>query len=297
VPGFKTGASTQELASAPFATERDAQAFFEANLETMLQIQPVKGQYDTGPGGAGIADLLGIDTEGHPVVVELKIVPSQFAIAQAERYGRWLVEHHAQFETLARSQPRLRKMKFDWRTPRLMVIAPDFTPTAISEARAKRKARAISRGKGAPSLHLDLIQYQRYQGIIILTDLLSRESADEQALRKRLGNTKILRLRSDFMAVREELLDMEAVEERLQLKSATSISYRVRGRTFAAFRFQRRSVICQLAQSPATHVVPGNASPPSRAPTYASRVELNDTSDADVLLRKLRDLHKELVAQ
>lgn len=124
MPLFKIQQNTvTKINTKPLDLEKNLQALFEKNLDTILNIQFLAHEYATSYGGR--IDTLGIDNDGSPVIIEYKKSQNDNVINQGLSYLRWLQDHKADFQILAQSkQPNL---KIDWDSPRVICIAESFS--------------------------------------------------------------------------------------------------------------------------------------------------------------------------
>ncbi|MFG2996554.1 endonuclease NucS domain-containing protein [Streptomyces sp. NPDC048340] len=154
-----TGGSAVEIAARPAEVERDLQDMVEANMEAMLGVRFLAGEYSTGPVHAGRIDSLGLDENGSPVVVELKRGRDAGVIAQGLYYLAWLTDHRAEFQQLVRDRLGAdAASQVLWSSPRLICIAESFTRYDVHAVREIRRT-------------IDLVRYS-YFG----TGLLALES-------------------------------------------------------------------------------------------------------------------------
>lgn len=98
-----------EVPSRLAVRERELHQLVGANLETMLGVRPLAGEYSTGPVHGGRIDTLGIDESGAPVVVEYKRGVDAGVINQGLYYLSWLVDHKVEskrWSAAVSAQPR-----------------------------------------------------------------------------------------------------------------------------------------------------------------------------------------------
>jgi hypothetical protein len=96
------------------------------------------------PTDSGPLDILAVDNSGAAVVMELKVAPDDEHLIQGLRYYDWVA---ANIAWIANVYPQVESKS----TPRLMLIAPEFTDTV------RRVAKYISLGDEVPGT--ELIEY------------------------------------------------------------------------------------------------------------------------------------------
>ena len=91
----KIGNRAQELEDKPFSSEKELQAFFEANLLEILGVNFLATEYTIGHPYNGRIDTLGLDIYGFPVVIEYKrrsdengLTKGCFTLTGAKQRGR-----------------------------------------------------------------------------------------------------------------------------------------------------------------------------------------------------------------
>jgi predicted transport protein len=159
---FRIGADgAQELAGASVAVEKTLQILIERNLESLLGVRFLASEHTTGKAHGGRIDTLGIDENGSPVIIEYKRAMNENVINQGLFYLNWLMDHRAEFELLV-----LRRFgadageSIDWRYPRLLCIAGDFTK--YDEHAVQQIPRNI-----------ELIRYRRYDDDLLLLETVN----------------------------------------------------------------------------------------------------------------------------
>ena len=122
------GDTVQLMPSSAVQVEKSLQTLIERHLETFLGVRFLASEYTTTKSHGGRIDTLGIDENDCPVIVEYKRALNENVINQGLFYLNWLVEHRADFKLLVMeklgSDPA---NKIEWRFPRLICIAGDFT--------------------------------------------------------------------------------------------------------------------------------------------------------------------------
>jgi len=149
------------LQGASVAVEKSLQSTIERHLEAFLAIRFLATEYTTGKTHGGRIDTLGIDENGSPVIVEYKRTMNENVINQGLYYLDWLLDHKAEFKLLALDQLGPDQANaIDWRSPRLLCIAGDFT---------KYDEHAI----GQINRSIELIRYRRYGSDLLLFELVN----------------------------------------------------------------------------------------------------------------------------
>lgn len=154
-----------ELIGASVAIEKTLHSLIETHLEQLLGIQFLASEFATGKNHGGRIDTLGIDENHSPVIIEYKRAINENVINQGLFYLDWLMDHRADFAFLV-----LKKMgqdvvdDIDWRAPRLLCIASDFTK--YDEYAVPQIDRSIS-----------LIRYRRYDQNLLLLEQVNAKTA------------------------------------------------------------------------------------------------------------------------
>jgi hypothetical protein len=246
MPAFLvSGSRAKQLTPAPFDSEKDLQAFFERNLDTLLGIRFVATEFRTGEKHGGRIDSLGFDEVGNPVIIEYKWDKSDSVINQGLFYLDWLIDHRGDF-AVAVQQKLGAEIKVSWSGPRLIIVAANYT---------KYDSYAVNQ----LSPNIELLRYRRYSdGFVVVENVLDpletskpKQSAPPQpkatgepnyGLDYHLDKTSP-ELRAVFMDLRERILALDGVEERANQKS--QITYRT-AKSFAAFDFSKAVIRVQL---------------------------------------------------
>nr|WP_256726538.1 DUF5655 domain-containing protein [Streptomyces acidiscabies] len=144
----------------------------EASMEAMLGVRFLASEYRTGWHG-GRVDSLGLDENGAPVVVEFKRGVDAGVMSQAVSYLGWLQESRHEFEALVRKELGDEVAAgVDWRDPRVIVVAADFT-------RADRDA--VKRIGFA----VDMVRYRVFDGGLLALQLVESVSGGRGRARDR----------------------------------------------------------------------------------------------------------------
>lgn len=163
-----SGTGLAELQSSAVSLERSLQTTFEQNLDTLLGVRFLASEYSTSNGGR--MDTLGIDENGYPVIIEYKRDRSENVINQGLFYLDWLMDHRADFELLVRDKyDKATAATVEWSAPRLICIAADFS---------KFDTHAVKQ----MSRNIELIRYRKFDGDLLMLDLLTTVSAGPRPL-------------------------------------------------------------------------------------------------------------------
>lgn len=131
-----------------FQYERELQALFEEHLRALTGIDFLKSEHSTGPLHSRRIDTLGLDDAGAPVVIEYKRRQDENVINQGLDYLAWLEDHQAEFRELVREKLGAERV-VDFRTPRLLCVAGEFTRQDEVAAQSSRR-------------RIELLRYRRY---------------------------------------------------------------------------------------------------------------------------------------
>jgi len=212
MPLFKIeNQKVKRIHSREFHSEREIQNLIDANLEDIFGIRLVSSFYNI-PNEQ--IDALGIDERNVPIVVEYKWKQDDKAIIQGLSYLGWVKENRKHFELLV-SDKLGKSIKVRWDSPRLIIIAKDFTP---------RDMVAIKQMKPT----VELKRYSFYDDLISIEDLTalkpskaSEETEAAEAVEEDYTIEKLLQkanpeLRELFLALRDRILAIgEDVWERV----------------------------------------------------------------------------------
>jgi len=160
----------KEVAAAPFDLEVRLQRLVEENMEALFGVRFLKTEHSTGATHRGRIDSLGLDENSSPVIFEYKRGKSDNVMNQGLFYLDWLMDHRAEFQLLVLEKfgPEEAK-RLDWRNPRLICVANDFTN--YDEHAVQQMRRSI-----------ELVRYRDFNGELLALELVkktSNEAADE----------------------------------------------------------------------------------------------------------------------
>lgn len=123
------------LEDKPFSSEKELQAFFEANLLEIVGVHFLATEYWTGPPYNGRIDTLGLDTDGRPVVIEYKRDKDGNVIGQGLDYLRWLTVNESGFRQLVVKSLNSEHVSDICWSPRLLIVAGDFHTYQLNAAK------------------------------------------------------------------------------------------------------------------------------------------------------------------
>lgn len=156
-----SGGTVRELAGRSMAIEKSLQTLIEQHLEAFLGIRFLATEHVTGKTHGGRIDTLGLDENGFPVIIEYKRSMNENVINQGLYYMDWLLDHRAEFELLVMKQyGKPESDRIDWRYPRLLCIAGDFTRYD------EHAVLQIDR-------NVELIRYQYFDDKLLLLELVN----------------------------------------------------------------------------------------------------------------------------
>lgn len=153
--------TARELLGTSVAIEKTLQTVIERHLETLLGVRFIASEYATGKAHGGRIDTLGIDENHAPVIIEYKRAINENVINQGLFYLDWLLDHKAEFTLLVMRQfGSAEADSIDWKFPRLLCIAADFTRYD------QYAVQQINR-------NIELIRYRRYGDDLLLLEMVN----------------------------------------------------------------------------------------------------------------------------
>lgn len=159
------GDEVQPIEGRAVAVEKSLQTLIEKHLEAFLGVRLLASEHATTKAHGGRIDTLGLDDSNCPVIVEYKRALNENVISQGLFYLNWLLDHRGDFELLVMKKLGVDVAgKIEWRYPRLICIAGDFT---------KYDEHAIHQ----MPRNIDLIRYRRYGDDLILFEQVATSSA------------------------------------------------------------------------------------------------------------------------
>lgn len=225
------GRILQQVARKEFSNEAELHSLIEHNLQGLLGIRLIAGEY---PIPNGRIDTLGLDEYCVPVIIEYKWKKELSAVIQGLFYLDWVVQNKKPFESIVRDKLG-KEVKVDWSTqPRLLIIAQDFD--------IKELAAINQMGP-----RIELIKYSLYNGLLsyeyvnIIETKSTITKPTEQVEHPEFTIESLLRKASPdvqgiFMKLRERILGLsDAVWEKV---GSTYCDYRTVS-TFAGVNVQK----------------------------------------------------------
>lgn len=152
--------TVSEMISSAVALEKSLQNLIEQNMEVMFATRFVASEHATGAKHGGRIDSLGLDENGSPVIFEFKRSINENVINQGLFYLDWLVDHKAEFQLLTLQRFGAIANSIDWRTPRLVCVASDFT---------KYDVHAV----GQIGRSIELVRYSMFDNELIALELVA----------------------------------------------------------------------------------------------------------------------------
>ena len=148
------------------AVEKSLQSLIERHLDAFLGVRFLASEYSTGRTYGGRIDTLGIDENNRPVIIEYKRSLNENVINQGLFYLNWLMDHKAELQLLVlKSYGEPAAESIEWRSPRLLCIAGDFT---------KYDEHAIQQ---IPR-NIELIRYRRFGDELLLLELVNATATE-----------------------------------------------------------------------------------------------------------------------
>jgi len=127
----------QEVSEKPFKLEDDLKKLFEANLEKLLGLTPVRSEF---PIKNGRVDTLAFDPQSKAfIIIEYKRDRDWSVIDQGFMYLSLMLENKADFliEYNERKKCAMKREDFDWTQSRVLFVAPSFTDYQIQSTNFK----------------------------------------------------------------------------------------------------------------------------------------------------------------
>ncbi len=116
----------QPLERTAFKLEREIQRLLEANPGDVLGIRFLASEFSTSDKHPGRIDILGLDENGTPVIIEYKPSSNQAVINQALYYPDWLIDHRGDFELVVQKKLGA-EVTVDRAAPRVLCVAEDLS--------------------------------------------------------------------------------------------------------------------------------------------------------------------------
>ena len=166
----------KEIQGTASQLEKPLQNLIEENLQTLLGIRFLAGEYPTGKTNAGCIDTLGLDENGSPVIIEYKRFSHENIINQGLFYLDWLMDRQAEFKLLVLEKfGQTLADSIDWSTPRLVCIAADFTKYD------RHAVQQIDR-------NIELLRYRQFDKELLLLEVVHAVAAESTPAKKSEAN-------------------------------------------------------------------------------------------------------------
>lgn len=233
----------KQLKTSNIKNEKELQNLVENNLEEIFGIRFIDTEFSTGEKHVGRIDTLGVDENNSPVIIEYKWGEKDNVINQGMFYLDWLVDHKGDFQ-IAAEKKLGNKIKIDWGQPRLILIASSFN---------RYDKYAINR----MAENIELWVYKLYENEILSFEI---EASSKVSSTKGKRVTKVdyksydlnyhlkktsKDLQQRFLELREKILELTDVEEKMEQKSG--ITYRT-SKSFTRFEFCKTYIQILLRQ-------------------------------------------------
>ncbi|XKH59575.1 DUF5655 domain-containing protein [Halomonas sediminis] len=164
-----TGTSATELSGKSAQLEKDLQNHIEANMDALIGVRFLAGEYSTGKTHKGRIDSLGLDENGCPVIVEYKRHSNENVINQGLFYLDWLQDHQAEFKWLVMEKiGKTEAENIEWGGTRLICIASDFNKYD------EHAVQQINR-------NIELMRYRYFGDELLLLELVNAQTANQAA--------------------------------------------------------------------------------------------------------------------
>jgi predicted transport protein len=161
--------SVEELSGKSAQLEKHLQNHVEANMETLIGVRFLAGEYSTGKTHKGRIDSLGLDENGCPVIVEYKRHNNENIINQGLFYLDWLLDHQAEFKWLVMEKiGKAEAENIEWSGTRLIAIASDFNKYD------EHAVQQINR-------NIELMRYRYFGNELLLLELVNAQTANQAA--------------------------------------------------------------------------------------------------------------------
>ncbi|MCH8904566.1 MAG: hypothetical protein IIA45_11705 [Bacteroidetes bacterium] len=223
-----------KLKSNSFKNEKALQNLIEKNLEEIFGVLFIDTEVSTGEKHGGRIDSLGLDEDNCPVIFEYKCGENENVINQGLYYLDWLVDHKGDYELLVEKSLG-KKMKVQWDSPRLILVANSFN---------KYDKYAVNQ----MAENIELWTYNLYGDDLLE---IKMEGSSQIGEKKRKRRTKVDYTEYDlqyhlkktskdmqkvFLRLREKILELNNVIEKAEQKSG--ITYRT-SRSFTHVNFRK----------------------------------------------------------
>jgi predicted transport protein len=216
-----------------FGGEFSLRDFFADNLETLLGIRFLAKEYQTTDGRI---DTLGLDENSAPVIIEYKWKQNEEVLSQGLFYFDWLLKNKHHFDLLA-DKILGQKIKVNWNTPRVILIAQGFSRYVKAAAQCLENVELITYAL----YDGDMLQIEREHTPLPSSAKFAKKPPSISDISQIFSldfhlNSTTPEVRALVNLLREQMLQLPEVEEKLNQK--TGISYRTT-KSFARFEFRK----------------------------------------------------------
>jgi len=186
-----------------FRRERELEDFFSSNdnLEQLLRVRFIKRQHRIRD-GSEIIDILGLDYDNSPVIVELKLEEGDDAmLTQGDSYHLWLRLNKQDFSDLVEIKLG-KEVKVNGDVPKIIFVAKSFSP----------RIQRLAEDRG----YIELITYSTYeQGIF----QLEGETLSARLLRGRLDTSG----KDSLKTPKEHMSEFYTIDQHLNIITAEEV--------------------------------------------------------------------------
>lgn len=233
------GQSMARVPARPSADGPTVRALFEKHLDALLGVRVLATEHSTGKLHGGCIDLLGLDEDDRPVIVQHKRHAGENILSQGLYHLDWLLDHRADFAALVarRIGPEVVDA-IDWSAPRILCLA---TQHDRYDRHAVRHLRA----------NVELLRYRHFApDLLLLERLLDPVGAPPRAAVARHDDALAAdTLASELVAAIEAFL-FTLGDEVLKTPLRYHVAFK-RLRNFVCLVPQARHVLAYLRLDPA----------------------------------------------
>ena len=228
-------------------SEKTLQRLIEANLETVLGIHFLISEYRI---LGGRIDTLGIDNTGAPTIIEYKLTKDNNVISQSLFYLQRLTAQPSElFEMLMQKylpENILKSIRLDWRHPRIVCIADEFSrfDIATAEIVPLRIDLFKYRWHQDDVLSVEPVMFNKMQKILVEAEQLipvEISLSEIQAMKERSSESNQIHTLFDNLREKIMLLDRYVVEK----TNKKGVSYRL-SKIFAEVLIRKTWLVINL---------------------------------------------------
>jgi len=215
-----------------FKSEKELHDFIEDNIEKIIGIKLIAGEY---PIPNGRIDSLGLDDDGLPVIIEYKWKKDLSAIIQGLFYLDWVMQNKKPFESIARDKLG-KDTIINWsEQPRLIIIAQDFDKKELTAVNQIIPAIELKKYSAHDNLfNIEDVNIVKGKKIPMSGTKVIRK--DEPDLEE-LVNKSDVSIREIFWIIRDKILGIsESVQEYVRVSDC---DYRTTS-TFVSIKIQKK---------------------------------------------------------